>query len=134
MRSVTLQKTQKTTLKTSSPIKRTMKPTRDIFTMKQCDAILREFGARPSTAEQIQIFSEAEARSKAKHSKRLVADWVTLISKKTRLLHRGWNQGLYETIFFGREDLISAQNTHRDEGDPAEALSKYAVLLKTAES
>ena len=41
--------------------------------MKQCDAILREFGARPSTAEQIQIFSEAEARSKAKHSKRLVA-------------------------------------------------------------
>ncbi len=73
MRSVTLQKTQKTTLKTSSPIKRTMKPTRDIFTVKQCDAILREFGARPSTAEQTQIFSEAEARSKAKHSKRLVA-------------------------------------------------------------
>ena len=73
MRSVTLQKTQKTTLKTSLPIKRGTKPSQDIFTVKECDAILREFGARPATAAQIKIFSEAEARSKAKHSKRLVA-------------------------------------------------------------
>jgi hypothetical protein len=73
MRSATLQKTQKITSKTSSPIKRTVKPSRDIFTVKEFDAILREFGARPATAEQIQVFSEAEARSKAKHSKRLVA-------------------------------------------------------------
>ena len=82
MRSVTLQKTQKTTSKTSSPIKPTMKKSKDIFTVKECDAILREFGARPATAAQIKIFTEAEARSKAKHAKHLVAAWLDLIFKE----------------------------------------------------
>jgi hypothetical protein len=50
-----------------------MKKSKDIFTVKECDAILREFGARPATAAQIKIFTEAEARSKAKHAKHLVA-------------------------------------------------------------
>jgi len=71
MPSTTSQKMQKSTLKTSLHTK--SKPEADRFTVEECDAILKDYGFRPATSEESRIVREAEARSKAKHSKRLIA-------------------------------------------------------------
>jgi hypothetical protein len=46
---------------------------KDVFTVRDCDAILKEFGFRPATAEEVATVREAESRAKAKQAKRLLA-------------------------------------------------------------
>ena len=72
MPSATLPKTPKSTLKTSSHTKCDGKLLGRLMTVEESDAILRKYGARPATPEENRIFREAEARSKAKYSKRLI--------------------------------------------------------------
>jgi len=43
------------------------------MTVEESDAILHKYGARPATPKESRMFREDEARSKAKHSKRLLA-------------------------------------------------------------
>ena len=72
MRSTTLQKTPKSTLKTSLRTKRDGKLIGPPMTNEEFEAILLKYGARPATPEEIKRGREAEAHSKAKHSKRLI--------------------------------------------------------------
>ena len=39
---------------------------KDVFTVRDCDAILKEFGFRPATTEEVATVREAESRTKAK--------------------------------------------------------------------
>ena len=73
MPSKTSQKTPKSTLKTSSRTKRDGKLLGPLMTVEKSDAILKEYGFRPATQEEIKKGREAEARTKAMHSKRLLA-------------------------------------------------------------
>jgi len=43
------------------------------FTERECDDILKKFGFRPATPEESRVLREAEARTKAKQAKRLIA-------------------------------------------------------------
>jgi len=73
MPSATLKKTPKSTLKTSSRTKCDGKLIGRLMTVEESDAILHKYGARQATPEESRMFREDEARSKAKHSKRLLA-------------------------------------------------------------
>jgi hypothetical protein len=69
-----LTKTPKSTLPISSHTKRDGKMTGSRMTAAESDDILMKYGFRPATAEESRIVREAESRTKAKHSKRLLAD------------------------------------------------------------
>jgi hypothetical protein len=73
MRSAISQKMPKTTSRTSLPTKGKKKSSKDVFTVRDCDAILKEFGFREATPEESQTARAAEARTKSRHSKRLLA-------------------------------------------------------------
>ena len=73
MPSTTLQKTPKSTLKTSLRTKRDGKLIGPHMTNEEFEAIVIKYGGRPMTPEESRAFRESEARYKAMHSKRLVA-------------------------------------------------------------
>jgi hypothetical protein len=73
MPSVISQKMQKTTLRTSLRTKEPKAAVKDVFTVRDCDAILKEFGFRPATTEEVATVRDAESRTKAKQAKRLLA-------------------------------------------------------------
>ena len=73
MPSVISQKMQKTTSRTSLLTKEPKAVVKDVFTVRDCDAILKELGFRPATTEEVATVREAESRTKAKQAKRLLA-------------------------------------------------------------
>ena len=73
MPSVISQKMQKTILRTSLRTKGPKAAIKDVFTVRDCDAILKEYGFRPATTEEVATAREAERLTKAKQAKRLLA-------------------------------------------------------------